>query len=272
MNKSSVHRRISNGKVVREKLGWFIVFVMIVALSFCYGNLSVSSAAVNMNNIDTSVQGIIGVWREDGSQESRTLKVNPDYTYELSDNGGNTSYGTIKVVVEEHPDGSYSPWYVFDDNAGKNWAGFSKDDEDGTLQTDLWSGQDGAMHFIRCYSKAYQDNSQEVAAKDYLGVWGCGRCSILIEQKNNAYIATITWASSAAEHRQWIYNCRYDKQNAILICPGNGICTDLIVYENGKEADINVYDDGSCELVMRNGILRWDDHKENAGQDMDFIQ
>ena len=76
MNKSSVHRRISNGKVVREKLGWFIVFVMIVALSFGYGNLSVSSAAVNMNNIDTSVQGIIGVWREN-PEHLRSILIIP---------------------------------------------------------------------------------------------------------------------------------------------------------------------------------------------------
>ena len=243
-------------------------------LTFCFvlinGHGSVASAEVDLYKIDTSVQGIIGTWHEADVLDSRTLIVKPDYTYELSYKGGGTAYGTVRVTAEEHPDGSYTPWYMFEESDGKLWAGFAKNDLDGTLQTELWSGQDGAMHFVRPEKQGNYGNGEGVSPKDYLGVWACGRCTIVINQQDNAYIADITWANSAAEHRVWTYNCRYDKDNAILVCPGNAICTDCIVYENGKENDITAYSDGSCEFVMREGILRWHDFKENAGDEMDF--
>ncbi|MCR5176703.1 MAG: hypothetical protein K6C05_07595 [Anaerovibrio sp.] len=253
---------------IRTILAIMIAFCCMIGLS----NVSPAEATINMYNVDTGVQGIIGTWLEDGSPNSRTLKINPGYTYELIEPNGATTHGTIKVWVEEYIDGSYVPWFNFTDNDGHRWADFAKNDLDGSLQTDLWSGQDGAMHFARCNNNDYAATSEGVAPKDYLGVWGCGRCTIAIEKKANAYIATITWANSAAEQREWVYNCRYDKQNAILVSPGNGICTDSIVYDNGKEADINVYDDGSCEFIMREGVLKWKDKKENAAQDMDFIR
>ncbi|WP_297968136.1 hypothetical protein [uncultured Anaerovibrio sp.] len=255
-----------------RRLGVIALLGVVAWIGLSLGKFSPVSAAYDMSKMDTSIQGIIGIWREDGVLDSRILRVNQDYTYELSYRGGGASYGTIKVIGEEHPDGSYSPWYVFDEADGVNWASFGKTDEDGSLQTELWSGQDGAMHFVRCDSSDYRSTREGVAPKDYLGVWACGRCNIVIEQKDNAYIANMSWSSSASEHREWVYNCRYDKENAILVCMGNGICTDCTVYENGKENDVTVYDDGSCELIMRQGILRWNDKKDNTAQDMDFLR
>ncbi|ORT99276.1 hypothetical protein D081_2005 [Anaerovibrio sp. JC8] len=250
------------------------MFVLVLAACFVLGGgkTPFASAAVDMSSIDTSIQGIIGTWSEGDVMDARTLKVNPDYTYELSYKGGGTSFGTIRVIAEEHPDGSYSPWFVFDENDGTNWTCFAKTDEDGILQEELWSGQDGAFHFIRCGTYDYKHFSESIAPKDYLGVWACGRCNIVIDKKGNAYVVDITWANSAAEHRYWTYSCRYDKDNAVIVCPGNGICNDCIVYENGKESDTNVYSDGSCVLILRNGVLKWVDRKDNAGADMEFLK
>ncbi len=258
------------------RFGWFPKCLMVLAFAACFalgwGNTPVASAEVDMSKVDTSIQAIIGTWREGDALDARILRVNPDYTYELDYRGGGASYGSVRVIAEEHPDGTYSPWYVFDEPDGEIWAMFPKNDEDGTLQKHLWSGQDGALHFIRFDNYEYAGSIEGIAPEDYLGVWGCGRCTIVIEKVNNAYVANVKWANSAAEHREWIYSCRYDKDSAIIVCPGNGICTDSIVYDNGKENDVNVYADGSCEFVLREGVLKWYDNKDKAGQDMDFLR
>ena len=249
-----------------------VVLMLALCVALVYGKTPMASAEVDMSKVDTSIQAIIGTWREGDALDARVLRVNPDYTYELVYRGGGTSCGTVRVIGEEHPDGTYSPWYSFDEVDGKNWAMFPKNDVDGTLQKDLWSGQDGALHFIRFDNYEYSGKTEGITPESYLGVWGCGRCTIVINKEDNRYTADISWANSAAEHRVWTYSCRYDKDSAILVCPGNGLCTDAIVYDNGKETDVNVYDDGSCELVLRDGVLKWYDNKDKAGQDMEFLK
>ncbi|MBE6098783.1 MAG: hypothetical protein E7197_01880 [Anaerovibrio sp.] len=259
-------------KSIISKLRYVLALVVVACMVLGCGQQE-EKVQANQNDtvVDSSIQGIVGTWFEDGVLDPRTLTIKADGTYELAYKGGGKAYGTIRVTAEPHPDGTSSLWYIFDENDGKNWAGFAKND-DGSLQNDLWSGQDGKMHFIRSQDNKKHGNTEGISPNDYLGVWACGRATAVIEKKDNKYIATITWAKSAMESREWYYSCRYDKEKAILVCPGNGICTDCIVYDNGKENDINVYSDGSCELIMREGVLRWKDKKENAGKGLEFLR
>lgn len=114
------------------------------------------------------------------------------------------------------------------------------------------------------------DNTEGVSAKDYLGTWNCERCTIVIEKDGDKYVANISWPKSSNETREWVYFCKYDKEKAILVCKGNGLCTDAMVYDNGKEVDVNVYDDGKCEFKMREGVLKWHDKKDNVAKNMVF--
>ena len=102
-------------------LRYMVVFMLALCVALVYGKTPMASAEVDMSKVDTSIQAIIGTWREGDSLDARVLRVNPDYTYELVYRGGGTSCGTVRVIGEEHPDGTYSPWYSFDEVDGKNW-------------------------------------------------------------------------------------------------------------------------------------------------------
>ena len=220
---------------------------------------------------ENSVQSIVGIWYEAEVLDSRTLTINADATYSLAYRGGGTAYGTVEVTHEEHPDGSLSPWYTFYEVDGAVWTSFPMDTS--TAPTDLWSEQDGAMHFIRDMSEEYHGSGQGVKSEDYEGIWGCGRCTVVISREaDDNFLATVTWASSAADGSQWTYVCAYDEYAAVLVCNSVGTRTDYAFTEDGSEVISEVYNDGSCDFVMREGVLRWIDHKENAGSLMEFIQ
>lgn len=246
------------------------VFAVLAAICFVLicGDGPVASAEADVYKSDTSIQGLIGIWYEADVLDSRTLTVKPDYTYELAYKGGGTAFGTVGVTAEEHPDGSKSYWYMFYESDGKFWAGFAKND-DGSVQNELWSGQDGAMHFVRSLNNKY-GSAESVAAKDYLGVWSVGRINAVIEKKDSDYIATVKWSTSAAQQTIWTYPCRYDANQAILTCNGMGSCVEAVYSEDGTYQAKLVYEDGSCDFVLRNGVLTWYDKKQGAGSEVEL--
>lgn len=73
------------------------------------------------------IREIAGSWHEEGGLDARTLTINGDGTYELAYRGGGTSYGLVKVAWEQHPDGTYSPWYNFYASDGTFWESFAKE-------------------------------------------------------------------------------------------------------------------------------------------------
>ena len=109
-----------------------------------------SNAAVSTaQTASADIQGIVGIWNETDVPDSRTLTVNADGTYQLAYKGGSAQNGTVKAETAQNPDGSSYIWYNFYETDGKLWEGFQK--HDGT-QNDLYSGQDGAIHFVRAAS------------------------------------------------------------------------------------------------------------------------
>lgn len=251
-------------------------------------NVSTQSLTVS----ESSLQPITGVWREAGDPEPRTLTIYSDGSYELVYPEGK-AFGMVKVTIEEHPDGTKSLWYSFYEEGGltledagspspwysaytsanKLWAAFAKDGNVAT-QTELISGQDGAMRFVRFWENDYHATSSGVKADDYLGVWSVGRCSAVISREGSGYLVEIQWASSAAEGSQWIYHCTYDNDAAVLFSNSrsNGRRVDYVCTEEGSMTNKEVYNDGSAVFVLRNGTLTWQNKKEDYSEDLKFIK
>lgn len=239
---------------------------------------------------EKSIQPIAGTWREAGVADARSLIIYADGKYELAYKDGK-AFGTVKVTFEEHPDGSKSYWYTFLEGGGvvledkdtaspwykaytsanEFWAGFAKDEKVMT-QTDLRSGQDGALHFVRDVEGGYDKTSAGIKAEDYLGVWGCGRCSAVVSREGAGFLVEIQWASSAAEGSRWVYHCTYDNYAAILFNDGGGTRIDYVYREDGTGKDTMAYNDGFGIFVLRDGKLTWQDKKENVGNEVDFTK
>lgn len=254
-------------------------------------------AAVNLSSqsltaSESSLQPIAGAWREAGDPEPRVLTIYADGTYELVYPEGK-AFGTVKVTPEEHLDGSKSLWYSFYEEGGLNledagsaspwysaytsanklWAAFAKD-EGALTQVDLRTGHDGTMHFVRGWENDFHKTSKGVKADDYLGIWGCGRCTATVSREGAGYLVEIQWASNAAEGSRWVYHCTYDNDAAILFSNSrsNGTRIDYAYSEDSSVSDQMIYNDGEALFVLRNNTLTWQDKKENAGEDMEFFK
>lgn len=233
-----------------------------------------NTAAYSLQNCETKnnagIQSIIGVWNIKGAPDETLLAVHKDGTYEFMDKKGDGScYGTVKVIFEKHPDGSKTPWYNFYKSDGTQWMGFTKN-EAKKVETDLWSGHDGAVHFVRRLENKYHKTGKNINVDDYLGVWGCGRCTVVIDKEDRGYLVNVKWASSAADGSNWTYHCVYDDYSAILLCNGGGTRVDYVFTDSGKESCKERYNDGTGTFVMRKGVLTWQDKKENAGASLEL--
>ena len=254
-------------RVALAVLTCFAVGILLTALAETHAAKTVTVAE---SVVAKNIGGIVGVWREQNVPEPKLLTVNADGTYQLLYGGGGAAYGTVKVTFDEHPDGSKSEWYTFSDGDGEFWIAFAKDDNSDE-QTELRSAHDGATHFARADENIYHATSAGVTADDYLGVWGCGRCTIDISSNGDDYVVDVQWASSAAEGSHWTYRCAYNDYCAILICNGGGVREDYVFTVDGAGTFDKKYGDGYCAFVLRNGTLTWLDRKENAGDSMTFV-
>jgi len=276
------------------------VLIMGSAACFISGAVGVDAAMASVNPVETeaqnlavsesSIQPIVGTWREAGVADARSLVIYADGKYELTYKDGR-AFGMDKVTAEEHPDGAHSYWYSFLEaggveledkdtespwykaytSANELWGAFAKD-EGGAAQTDLYSGQDGAVHFVRYAENGYDKNSAGIKTDDYLGVWGCGRCSAIVSREGAGYLVEIQWASSATEGSRWVYHCTYDNFAGVLFSNGNGTRIDYVYAEDGTGKDKLAYNDGRALFVLRDGIMLWQDKKENMGNGAEFIK
>lgn len=257
-------------KKVRVALAVIICFAVSILLTVPAETYAAKTVTTAESVAAKNIGGIVGIWREQGVPEPKLLTVNANGTYQLLYGGGGAAYGTVKVTFDERPDGSKSEWYTFSDIDGEFWIAFAKDDNPAE-QTELRSGHDGATHFVRADENVYHYTSAGVTAKDYLGIWGCGRCTIDITRDGTDYVVNIKWASSAAEGSHWTYRCTYNAHSAILICNGDGVREDYNFTASGTGTFDRKYSDGYCTFVLREGTLTWLDGKENAGDSMTFL-
>lgn len=240
-----------------------VVAAMLVAMTACDSGEKSRFEPINKDN--SQISDIVGSWNE-VSVFPRTVTVNKDGSFSIVDiYGDEDGKGTVKVEYEEHPDGTKSAWYNFYTDDGELWAGFPKDEES-EVQNDLYSGQDGEMHFMR------DGIDEKITAEDYLHVWSCDRCYITVEKVKKKYIVSVSWSSSASDSSQWTYPCTFDKKTSSLVCKSGAMRAEVSVSSSGKEKLKVVYKDGSGSFRISSGTLRWVDDKENAGQDKYFIR
>jgi len=249
-------KKVLSAFSAQKIIACLLAFGMLAALAAC----SDSDAASSSDDADASIKGIVGTWNE-VSTDPRVLTVSDDATYTLDED----EKGSVKVDYEEHPDGSKTAWYTFTTDNGEFWASFPKDEEN-EVQNDMWSGQDGEMHFMR------DGIDEHLTAESYLHVWSCGRCYITFEKQKKGYLATVSWSSSAAESTQWTYNCTFDEESGAMVCKKGATRVELTVSENGSEKVKTVYKNGSGSFLIKSGTLRWTDDKENAGGDICSLQ
>ncbi len=107
---------------------------------------------------------------------------------------------------------------------------------------------------------------------NYSGIWVSDRASAEIVWEEEGYRVRIEWASSAWETTEWEYSCYYNvEENTILSVPF-GTRTDLVYDDNGEEVSATViYEDGIAGFFIdEDGLMIWQDEKENAGEGLQF--
>ena len=174
--------------------------------------------------------------------------------------------GTVSLEYSLNPDGEKEFWYNLYFYDGKFVMGFSTGDN--THVDDLYAGQSGEPHFVRESNGVFSGSD----AEDYLGVWACGRITADIEEEDGSYLVNIHWSSSAAEGTVWEYKCSYDADRGILRCDGNGVCTDYIFDEDGNETSTTVYTDGTATFEIGDGVLYWNDEKEDMCNELELMR
>ena len=214
---------------------------------------------------ESEISRIVGTWREDSEFGINVLTIDQDGSYVLYHTSGGTENGNVVVDGDVHSDGTSDSWFSLYGESGDLWIGFPNLPEYAkNPPTELFSESEEVMHFVRI------DENEKTPAEDYVGIWGCGRCTITITKTEDGYNVNIIWGSSASEYTEWNYNCQYDKETATLICDGNATQVNHVYNEKGKDKKTTVYKDGSGSFKARGGVLRWTDDKEDAGKSMYF--
>lgn len=241
----------------------FLALFAAVSLTGCGDKDSVSSAAEKEESgvSSSDVSRIVGTWREDGEFGINVLTIAEDGSYVLYHTSGGTQQGKVEIDGDVHSDGTSDSWFSFYDESGELWTGFPNLTEN---PSELISESADRMKFVRI------DENEKTPAKDYLGTWQGGRCSINVSKAKDGYKVNVIWGSSAFESSEWNYNCRYDKETATLICDGGATLVNHKYDEKGKDNKTTVYKDGSGSFKARGGVLRWTDDKEDSGKELYF--
>lgn len=239
-----------------------LMLTLLLVISGC-GKNDVEPAEIQSEN-EISLSSISGTWRENSEAGVKVLMIDSDGGYLLLYEVGATERGSVKIETENNQNQSKSePRFVFYSETGDLWAE-STGNADYSSELLLESGGKD-MRFERI------DENQKTSANDYLGMWQCGRCSITISEKGDAYQVNIVWGSSAVEQAEWEYICRYDNETETLICDGGATSADVVYNEKGKKKIDYYYKDGSGSFWARGDVLLWNDNKEGRGNDLIFV-
>ena len=221
-----------------------------------------------------SLLSIAGTWYEDGDLFSQTLVIYESGVYELQYQGGGAETGNVIVEAEEHPDGYPTYWYTFYDSTGAFWNSFAVDTEN-DYPMDIYSGQDGALHFVRGgigdVVFDYVETDETLTADDYVGRWACDRCTIDVQKgTGDNYDVSIVWGSSASESDEWSYTCYYDESLRALCCDSRGAHVRLTTADDGTQ-DVDMID-ANCigAFAIKDGLMTWHGFTEQTAETMKF--
>lgn len=137
----------------------------------------------------------------------------------------------------------------------------------------IWSDSEGLAQGFRFQRLTDAEAEDAAEARAFAGRWGCGRATIdIAERDDDAYDVTITWSGSASEQSVWTYACAYDGPAKQMYSYAPGTKTIVTYAESGEAASTEIaYEDGSATFrIDADGMLTWEDARENAGEGMRF--
>ena len=225
-------------------------------------------------DIEAYMEGLVGIWVEQDAMDPWVLSVyyeDGEYCYELAYEGGGAQYGTVDLTYEDHPDGSVSFWYTFYDVDGDEWESFAVDEDD-YYPDDIYSGQDGALHFARTTDFDSENQGMgDIQPYFFVGDWQSPDCSMTVTDVGDGYYQVdIVWPEDAYESYEWTYICAFDEDSEFLFCD-DGSCYDVIVDDDGDIVSLEeVYNDGSAIFYFDNDGLHWGDYKDQSNQELVF--
>jgi len=114
------------------------------------------------------VSEISGTWDEVDTLYPRQLVIRNDGSFTLIFITGRAMYGTVMVEDIGYPNGGRQTWFNLYDENNEFYTGFEATSL--TPLNDLYTGQDGAEHFVRYIEPEHKyssDELQKMAAKDY---------------------------------------------------------------------------------------------------------
>ena len=130
-----------------------------------------------------------------------------------------------------------------------------------------------AVFAMLLVSLACAESASGEGAERFAGRWGCGRATIdIFSAEDGTFDVTVTWSSSAWEQGEWRYRCAYDSETGQLKSDAYGTMADVTYSGDGDVASsVIVYTDGQATFAIdADGMLIWNDLKENAAEGMRF--
>lgn len=223
-----------------------------------------------------SVASLAGVWYLADDMAKNTLIITSSeddiyngtwqYAYEY----GGSRFGYIKIEYTVNQDGYNEYWYNFYETDGELWESFAAD---GSIpNNDLFAAQSGDPHFARAASGS--EGGMLDKGGEYLGVWGCGRATMHIEEGGFAggrYVITISWASSAFENTVWTYDCYFDESVNAYVSDYGTRCEEVYTEED-VEPERTTTDGEKARFYAENGGIRWENLVGDTEEDMLFTK
>ena len=225
------------------------------------------------------LNGLIGEWVDaDADMDPAYLTIYNDgtgfyYDYEDMSVLGSMS-GSIEITTEDHPDGTVTYWYTFYDADGGFWEGFAADEDD-LNPTDIYSGQDGAMHFVRsdsAVSEPVGEGRGDVSPYYFLGIWGVDDGSYWMEitdEGNGVYYVHIQSMVVDNIGYAWEYYTYFDEDSEFLFCDDGEMWVYTMDGPDEEERYLE-YSDGSVNFYFVDGGICWGDHEDPSHQSVVF--
>ena len=149
-------------------------------------------------------------------------------------------------------------------------AGFTFVDDEAYL---VWNRAGEGLDDIRLKRLSDAEEDDWLASRQFIGRWMSGRCTIgIVGRDDGSFQVNITWGNSASEQVEWRYDCAYDGERKALYSYEPGTKATVTYGEDGEiVSSVEEYGDGEATFAIDgDGMLIWNDAKENAAADMRF--
>ena len=138
---------------------------------------------------------------------------------------------------------------------------------DYTLASTEYAIDDNGNIIYEVYGSLNYEDNAFAAGDEYLGVWQCDRCSLILDKEGDCYTFDIYWGSSASETTEWYYFTIFEgetEEGAKFSSDPHGrkieITTDA---KTGDSISTMVYENGQADFIIKDGVLTWVDYMDD---------